>query len=1097
MKILLSLLFTICTITSYSQISAKLMRYVDVSDTQICFVYGGDIWVADKNGGIATQLTNSPGEETYPKFSPDGNEIAFTARYRGNPDVYVMNIKGGLPRRITYGSHNDRMVDWHPSGQQIMFASRRETGIPSGRVNQLFLVDKEGGLPTRMSMPYGEIATFSADGNQLAYITKITETYPFKRYRGGLTSDVILFDLTTNTAENITNHEANDGKPAWAGNKVYFLSDRADNMRLNIWSYSTYTKTLSQVTDFEDFDITYLSAGPSDLVFEVGGKLHLMNLSNEQIREVDVNVVSDLTLEMPRRENVSRNIINMTGSPEAKRIIFEARGELFNVPVKEGFVKNITTSSGAFDHSPAWSPDGDHVAYWSDKSGEYEIYLQSMREDKPARKLTNRNGGYGYSLHWSPDSKRIVFIDEKNDITIVNVVTGRTEIADNYRWNYGHGGRYGFPISWSHDSKMITYSVGMENSNEAIFIYDIMKKTKKQVTSGFYNDSNPTFSTDGKYLFFLTDRNFSPVYSDMGDGTWVYPNATQLAAISLSKDAPFLLSPKNDELETKKKEKEESDDDKKKKKKDNDKKEAPKEKPIQVDWDDMESRLVILPVEPGNMSRIMAFDDKIVYRRFPNTGSANGSPSLALYDIEEREEKTIMSSVNGVVLTADGKKLLVRSGSQYGIISPSADQKIKDPIPTDGLIMNLNPKEEWRQIFNDTWRRHRDFFYDENMQQVDWDTLKVQYGSLIEDARSRWDVSYLQSNLAAELSAGHTYTFGGDNEDVDNVSTGYLGIDWDKDIKGFKIKKIVKPASWDAENRSPFDRPGVAVSEGNYIHSVNGVSLPLDKDPYASFEGLNGKTVALKVSKTGNIRDAKEVIITCLTAGEEANIRYLDWIEQNRLLVDKLSDGKLGYVYMTNTAGRGQLDLVKMYYGQIDKEGFIIDERFNGGGQLADRFLELMLRPTIYNLYWRHGKSHTMPIKANTGPMGMLINGWAGSGGDGLPWAFRELDAGPIVGERTIGILVGPATGHRLIDGGGITVPGARLYYNSGKWFDEGVGVRPDFPVWDDPNLLMQNRDPQMEKVIEEVMKRLETNPKSSTPPPSKEDRTAQGLKNN
>jgi len=493
----------------------------------------------------------------------------------------------------------------------------------------------------------------------------------------------------------------------------------------------------------------------------------------------------------------------------------------------------------------------------------------------------------------------------------------------------------------------------------------------------------------------------------------------------------------------------------------------------------------------------MAFDGKVAYMRFPNTGADGGDPTLMFYDLKEREEKPILSKVNGVVQTADGESLLVQSGPQFAIIKPEADQKIKDAVPTDGLVMELNPREEWRQIFNDTWRRYRDFFYDEDMQQVDWEAMRTRYGSLIDDARSRWDVSYLQSNMLAELSAGHTYTGGGDNQDVENVSTGYLGIDWAMDAKGYKIKRIVKPAAWDAENRSPFDRPGVEVFEGDYIHSVNGMALPLDKEPYAAFEGLNGKTVALKISKTGKLNDARDIVVTCLTANEEGNIRYLDWIETNRLMVEKLSNGKLGYVYMTDTSPRGQLDLVKMYYGQLDKEGFIIDERFNGGGQLADRFLELMTRPSIYNLYWRHGKTHTQPTKTNTGPMGMLINGWAGSGGDGLPWAFRELNAGPIVGERTIGILVGPATGHRLIDGGGITVPGARLYYNSGKWFDEGVGVKPDFPVWDDPNLLMKGRYPQMEKVVEEVMKLVKTKPKKTTPPPAMEDRTAEGLNKN
>ncbi len=1097
MKKLILFLFVFTCLNTHSQINAKLMRYVDVSDSQICFVYGGDIWIVNKNGGVATQLTNSPGEESYPKFSPNGTEIAFTASYRGNPDVYVMNTKGGVPKRITYGSHADRMVEWHSSGEKILFASRRETGIPSGRVNQLFLISKNGGMTEKLPMPYGEIATFSADGKQLAYITKITETYPFKRYRGGLTSDVILFDLEKNTAKNITNNTANDGKPAWAGDKIYFLSDRADDMRLNVWSYDTKSEVLNQVTQFKEFDITYLSAGSSDLVFEVGGSLHLMDLATEQSKEVKVSVVSDLTLEMPKRVDVSNNITNMTASPGAKRIVFETRGELFNVPVKEGFADNITTSSGAFDHNPAWSPNGDYVAYWSDSSGEYEIYMQSMREDKASKKITSRNKGYGYTLFWSPDSKNLAFIDEKNDISIVDVASGNIDIADNYRWNYGHGSRYSYPMNWSHDSKYLTYTIGMDNTNEAIFIYDVNSKESRQVTSGFYSDSNPVFSNDGKYLFFLTKRNFDAAYSALDDGTWIYPNATQLAAISLSDASPYLLQAKNDALEIEKKEDASENKDKGKSKKDKSKETKADDKPITIDWNGLENRLVILPIKPGNLGQLMAFDGKVAYMRFPNTGANGGDPMLMFYDLKEREEKSIMSKVSGVVQTADGASLLIKSGLQFAIVKPDADQKITDAIPTDALVMELTPKDEWRQIFNDTWRRYRDFFYDEDMQQVDWESMRTRYGALIDDARSRWDVSYLQSNMLSELSAGHTYTRGGDNESVENVSTGYLGIDWAMDAKGYKIKRIVKPAVWDAENRSPFDRPGVEVSEGNYIHAVNGMALPLDKEPYAAFEGLNGKTVALKLSKTGKLSDAKDIVVTCLTESQEENIRYLDWIENNRLMVEKLSNGKLGYVYMTDTSPRGQLDLVKMYYGQLDKEGFIIDERFNGGGQLADRFLELMTRPTIYNLYWRHGKTHTMPTKANTGPMGMLINGWAGSGGDGLPWAFRELNAGPIVGERTVGILVGPATGHQLIDGGGITVPGARLFYNSGKWFDEGVGVQPDFEIWDDPNLIMKGRDPQMEKVVDEVLKLVKVAPKKQTPAPAKEDRTAKGLNNN
>ena len=1089
-KILFLLAFLFIADSIHAQISAKLMRYVDVSDTHITFVFGGDIWVVVKAGGTALQLTHSPGEESYPRFSPDGSEIGYTASYDGNQDVYVLPAKGGIPVRVTYSSFPDRMIDWHPDGR-IMFASRREALTP--RVNQFFLVNKKGGMPEKMTLPYGELASFSADGSQLAYITKITENYPFKRYRGGLTSDILIFNMDDNTVVNITNNTANDGKPAWAGDKIYFLSDQGIQMRRNIWSYDTKSKETTQITHFKDFDITYLSAGPGNLVFEAGGLLYLMDLTSEKFQEVKVNVVSDLAGEMVKRVKVDKMIRNISASSH-KRVVIEARGELFNAPVKDGFVINMTQSSGAFDHSPAWSPDGSQIAYWSDKSGEYEIYLQNAADSETTRKLTNRNGGYGYTLYWSPDSKKIAFIDEKNDISLIDIATGTTKVAGNYHWDYGHGGRFSFPINWSPDSEWITYTTGQDNGQSSIFLYNVNQGLAHAVTNGFYSDSNPVFSQDGKYLFFFTDREFQSLYSDM-DNTWIYPNSTRLAVISLTRETPDLLKPLNDELEQKKDD--EVDEPVKKSNKGKKKEEEPeKESPkivVNVDTENMESRLMLLPPKAGNLSNLMTFEGKVVYRRFPNTG-AEGAPALMFYDLKEREEKTIMEKVERVNPTTDGKGLLVRSGGKYGIIKPESDQKIKDPIPTDGLVMTLHPREEWREIFNDTWRRYRDFFYDENMQQVDWDGLKIRYGALINEARTRWDVSNIQSNLLAELSAGHTYTYGGDVEQVKRVMTGYLGIDWELSNNQYRIKQIIQPAPWDTEVRSPFDLPGVGVNPGAYILSVNGIILSPDKDPYAAFEGLAGKTVSLVISKTGSQADAKKYIIKCLTQNQEQNLRHLAWLENNRKMVEKLSDGALGYVYMSNTSSRGQLELVRMYYGQLDKKGFIIDERFNAGGQLADRFLELLKRPVVYNLYWRNGKSHTHPTKTNTGPKGMLINGWAGSGGDGLPWAFQELKAGPIVGERTLGILVGPATGHSLIDGGGITVPPARLYDNDGHWFWEGEGVAPDYPVWDDPNLLMQGRDPQMEKVVEEVMKLLKTNPGGMTPPPALEDRTAEGL---
>lgn len=1083
----------LCSIiyTSSAQIDARLFRYPDVSQTQISFVYGGDVWIVPKAGGTAVRLTSSTGEEAFPRFSPDGKTIAFSATYDGNTDVYTMPVMGGVPARLTWHAAPDRVVDWHPDGNKILIASGRESGTPAYR--QFYLVSAKGGLPEKLPVPYGELASFSPDGGSLAYVTKITENYPFKRYMGGLASDVYIFDLKNKTAENITKTPFTEGKPAWYKNRIYFVSDGDAGKRRNIWVYDRDKKTKERLTNFDDVDINAMSAGPDELIFEAGGRLYLLSLSNHKYNEVKINVVTDIATVMPRTVNVANSIAGFDISPDAKRAVFQARGELFSIPAEYGVLINLTNTSGAFERSPAWSPNGKWLAYWSDQSGENEIYLRETTTGT-VKKMTSFNKGMGWELYWSHDSKKIVFIDDRQNVNMMNVADGEIEVIDKTT-ALNYNGLQGFQVSWSPDNKWLTYSKQKANLNSAIYLYSLEQKKLYQVTSGYYNDNRPAFDASGKYVFFATDRSFSPSYSGM-DATWIYPNTTQLAYATLHSSTPSLLFARNDDVKVVDTA---------------DKKPAPpppppadtakKAKPVvaaagnKVDPEGFESRIEVLPTPAGNYGGISPMDGKLIYQRFPNTGAGPGGATLYIYDFEKREEKTLIANAQNYAVSGDGKSILVRQSQGFGIVRPSPEQRIEKVLPTADMEMVLNPREEWKQIFNDTWRRYRDFFYDPAMHQVNWNNIRKQYGALVDDAITRWDVNNIQAEMISELSAGHTYAGGGDLEQSRNRINGFLGIDWVADDKGYRVKRIVRGGKWDNEVRSPLDVTGVNVKEGDYILSVNGRELNVNMDPYAAFEGLSGKAVALKVNDKPTLDGARQVIVKTLNPQEEARLRHLEWIEGNRKKVEEMSGGKLGYMYMPNTGQQGQTELMRQFYAQVDKEGFVIDERFNAGGQLADRFIEMLNRPTLYTIAWRNADATVWPIKANNGPKVMLINGWAGSGGDAFPWAFQQLKLGPIVGERTLGILVGPATGHNLIDGGFITVPDARLYGADGKWFAEGYGIKPEVEVWDDPAQLAKGVDPQLATAVQEAMKLLQSQPRILHKRPQFEDRSAKGLK--
>ena len=1094
-QILVVLAVFLMAVSALAQVNARMFRFPDVSATHITFVYAGDIWIVPKAGGEAHRLSSPPGEESFPRFSPDGSMIAFSGNYDGNEDVYIIPAMGGIPKRLTYHPMRDRLLDWRPSGRGLLFSSTRECGRT--RFSQIYSLAKEGGFPEKLPLAYGEFGVLSPDEKRLAF-TPLTRAFrPWKRYRGGFAPDIWIFDLETKEARNISQSEANDDYPMWHGQTLYFLSDRGTNQRQNIWKYELASGKLQQVTNFEDVDITFPAIGPSDIVFEAGGRLCLLDLQSDKYKEVKINVVTDLATLKPYLENVEERIESADISPSGKRALFSARGELFSVPAEHGIIQNFTQSSGSAERYPAWSPDGKSVAYWSDESGEYELYIRPADGSGRAEKMTDLGKGFRYHLFWSPDCKKLAFIDHSQTIQVFDIESRSLKIVDQCSWMLNPI-LEAFEVGWSGDSNWIAYTKLLTNKHGAVFLYDLRENKRHQVTSGFYSDSGPVFDPDGKYLYYLSDRSLSPVYSDL-DETWVYPNTTKIAAVSLRWDVPSPLAPRNDVEAAAKNEESQPEKDRKQEKSEKAasvEKKPEKEKkpePVQIDLEGFEKRSVILPPEAGNYTDLRALPGQILYRRLPRTGSNDRNRSIVTYQLENRKEETILEDSEGFAIAADGKKMLVYSRNSFYIVDIKPGQKLGDRLRTSELETVINPKAEWKQMFNDIWRKYRDLFYDPGMHGVDWEAVRSQYGALLNDAVTRWDANFIYSEVIAELNASHTYVGGGDLERSRSVDVGLLGVDWALENGAYRIARIIEGAPWDSEVRSPLRQPGVGVKEGEYILAVNGVPLDPAKEPYAAFQGLAEKTVILMVSNKPTMEGAREVLVETLK--DEAPLRQAAWVEKNRKQVEKATSGRVGYIYMPDTALNGQRELVRMFYGQIDKDGFVIDERFNNGGQLADRFVELLSRPVVHHLAWRYGEEIQQPAMANPGPKVMLINGWSGSGGDALPYTFRQQKVGPIIGMRTWGGLIGPAIGHETVDGGRYTVPEGRIYGNDGKWFAEGHGVEPDILVINDPGALAKGFDPQLERAIEEVKRLIEANPPEKIGRPDYEDRTPRSQK--
>lgn len=1065
-----ALLLPLCM---FSQVDARLLRYPDVSQTHITFVYANDIWIVPKSGGQAARLSSPEGEEQFPRFSPDGSQIAFTGNYDGNQDIYVIDAEGGLPQRLTFHGMPDRMLDWHPDGDRVLFASRRYSG--KQRFNQFYAIPTSGGMPEQLPVPYGEFATFSPDGQQLAY-TKQTRLFrTWKRYRGGAAADIHLFNLNDLSSSTIIQSIANEELPMWKDDRIYYMSDANTAQRYNLYVYDLNAKESRQLTEFTDFDVHFPSMGPEEIVFQAGDRLYLLDLESEATREVTIQVVTDRAALTPRTVNAAKNIQNATLSPSGKRLIVQARGELFSVPAKEGFVQNITQTSGAAERQPSYAPEGNELAYFSDADGEYDLYIRDL-ETGTTEKVTNFPSGYRYQPFWSPDGQKIAFINQAKEIQYVDRSTKEVTTVGSVK-TFSHGGLLGYTMDWSPDSRWLAYIVEGDNLNNTIHLFDTESGASQELLASFYSNSQPVFDPKGEYLFFTTNRHFRPVYSDYTN-MWSYPNGTQLAAIPLRQDVPSPLAPKNDEEEKKEEDKEENEDTEKEE-------EETEDKAIAIDFDGFEERMVVLPPEAGNYGRLAAAEGKLIYVHYPRSGSGRDQkPALMYFDLEERESKTIMNGVSNYRLSGDRKHLLVQQNGKWGVVKVAADQKLEEPAPTSNLEMVLDPQAEWRQIFADAWRFERDYFYDPNMHGVDWDAMRTRYGQLIESAGTREDVNFILGELIGELNASHTYRGGGDTENGERRNTGYLGIDWMVENEKYKVAKVVSGAPWDSEVRSPIQKANVDIREGDAILSVNGLSLRTDRSPYAPFAGLGGKTVALEVERDGETRT---VIVELLSS--ETRLRNLAWIESNRRLVEEASDGRIGYIYVPSTGIDGQNELLRMFQGQWQKEALIIDERFNNGGQIPDRFIELLNRKPL--AYWaiREGQNWQWPPSSHFGPKAMLINGWAGSGGDAFPDYFRKAGLGPLIGETTWGGLIGISGVPSLVDGGVVTVPTFRMYNPDGSWFDEGRGVAPDIEVDDDATELANGRDPQIERAVQVLLEQLEQQPNKAPEQPAYEVR--------
>ncbi len=1047
---------------------ARLLRFPTVHDKQLVFTYAGDLYTVDSNGGTARKLTNHDGFEMFARFSPDGKWLAFTGQYDGNTEVFVMPAEGGTPKRLTYTATlgrddvSDRMgpnnivIGWKHDSKTIVFRSRMRSF--NDFLGQLYTVTLDGGLPEPLPLPRGGFCSFSPDDKKLAFNRVFREFRTWKRYRGGMADDIWVYDFETKKTENITNNEAQDIIPMWSGNRIYFLSDRDDKKRMNLYAYDLTDKTTRQLTKFADFDIKFPSLGDKAIVFENGGWIYRFDLATESLHKVPIRILEDRAGARTGVVSVSKNVTNFELSPDGKRALLGARGEIFTVPTTgPGITRNLTNTSGVHERNSKWSPDGKLIAYISDASGEDEIYVMAPDGKEAPKQLTTGADTYKYEIAWSPDSKKIVWGDKKLRVQYVDVATKAVKLVHQAKvWEVRD-------TVWSPDSKWVAFSQQEEEGLSKVYLHSLEQAKSYEVTDGWFGSAEPVFSGDGKYLYFVSSRDFNPVYSDT-EWNHAYKDMQRIYLVTLAKDTPSPFRTRNDEAEAPKAE------------------EPKKDAPLKVDVDGIKDRILQVPIQPANYRNLAAVGSSIYYIR---QGTKDAQPVFNLFDLATRKE-TGLGNVNGFDVSADGKKMIVAQNGKFGVIdTPKGPVNIGDGLDLSGMEMKLDHQKEWAQIYNESWRQMRDFFFDPNMHGVDWKVMRTKYEPLVAHVNHRADLSYVIGEMIGELNVGHAYVGGGEMPHPQRIQLGLLGAELqrDKATGYYKIAKILRGNSWDGKVRSPLAEPGVEAKEGDFITALNGQPANEMANIYEALVGKAGKQVTLRLSTEPKDKAGREVVVVPIAS--EGELYYQDWVQGNIKKVSDATGGKVGYLHIPDMGVPGLNEFAKHFYPQIHKKALLIDVRGNGGGNVSPMIIERLRRELAMIDVSRNSLPTTNPREMLNGPLACLMNEFSASDGDIFPYRFRQYKMGQLIGKRSWGGVVGIRGTLPLLDGGTLNRPEFSRYDIEGKkWIMEGHGVDPDIVIDNDPAKEFAGEDEQLNKAIAVLLEELKTKEKTLPPPP-------------